>query len=348
RASCSSPELASANTAQLVLPSRARTSIRRMMPSGPGAAETSSRSVSVRWRSAASVRSIACASVRTLIASTARAGERPTTIMVSIAVTQPRMNCNRRPPSFTPVDPFAGLTQFRERPRQVELYGDLRRFRGPPALVGGGTAPAPRGQVGEKAQEFHEVAMVSTILPTCALVSMRACTAAACASGNVLSMSGLTPRRDQRQHVLLHGAGDRALVGDRARAQGRTGVGETLEHDAAKIDRGLPAALKRDLHGCGFVVALDVVAADHVEDDVGALAVGRGLRRGDEIFAPIVNGDVGTKAAAGIAFFRRAGGGDDARAQCLGELDRGGADSRRAATDQQRLAGLQPPALEGV
>src|SRR5262249_55260464 len=125
-------------------------------------------------------------------ASAARAGERPTTIMVSIAVTQPRTNCNRRPPSFTPVDPLAGLTQFRERPRQVELYGDLRRFRGPPAPVGGGTAPAPRGRAGEQAQEFHEVAIVTRILRTCGLVSMRACAAAACASGNVLSISGLT------------------------------------------------------------------------------------------------------------------------------------------------------------
>ena len=38
---------AKANTAQLLLPSRARTSMRRMMPSGPGAAETRMRSLSV-------------------------------------------------------------------------------------------------------------------------------------------------------------------------------------------------------------------------------------------------------------------------------------------------------------
>src|SRR5262249_59639270 len=74
----------------------------------------------------------------------------------------------------------------------------------------------------------------------------------------------------------------------------------------------------------------------------------RGLSRGDEILRLIVNSDVGTEAAAGIAFLRRAGGGDHARAERLGELDRGGADARRAAMDEQRLAGLQPPALEGV
>src|SRR5262249_58984334 len=100
---------------------------------------------------------------RTLIASTARAGERPTTIMVSIAVTQPRTNCNRRPPSFTPVDPFAGLTQFRERPTRVELYGDLRRFRGPPAPAGGATPPAPPGPVREKAPQINDAAIVRAI-----------------------------------------------------------------------------------------------------------------------------------------------------------------------------------------
>ena len=50
-------------------------------------------------------------------------------------------------------------------------------------------------------------------------------------------------------------------------------------------------ALRGDLHDAAFdrrrvVVARDIVAADHVEDDVGALAVGRLLDRGDEILAP--------------------------------------------------------------
>jgi hypothetical protein len=76
-----------------------------------------------------------------------------------------------------------------------------------------------------------------------------------------------------------------------------------------KSTRGLGAALKGDLHhapfdGGGLVIALDIIAADHVEDDVGALAAGRGLGRGDEILFPIVNSDIGAEASAGIAFFR--------------------------------------------
>jgi hypothetical protein len=43
--------------------------------------------------------------MRTLMASTARAGEGPTTIIVSIAATQARIKRNRRPPSSTPLDP---------------------------------------------------------------------------------------------------------------------------------------------------------------------------------------------------------------------------------------------------
>ena len=92
------------------------------------------------------------------------------------------------------------------------------------------------------------------------------------------------------------------LVGDRARAQGRAGVGQALEHEAAEVDCRLRAALERDLHDPaldrrGLVVALDIVAADHVEDDVGALAAGRGLGRGDEILRPVVDGDVGAELA---------------------------------------------------
>src|SRR5262249_9504412 len=109
---------------------------------------------------------------------------------VSIAVTQARTKCNRRPPSFTPVDPFAGLTQFRKRPRRVELYVDLRRFRGPPVPGRGATAPAPRGRAEEKEQEFHGVAIVSTILRWGALVSRPPCAAAAGARGRVRSTPG--------------------------------------------------------------------------------------------------------------------------------------------------------------
>ena len=79
RSICSLPELASANTAQVLLPSRARTSMRCTMPSAPGAVDTRMRSESVRCRSTAAVRSIAEASVRTFTASTAWARGAPNT-----------------------------------------------------------------------------------------------------------------------------------------------------------------------------------------------------------------------------------------------------------------------------
>ena len=134
-----------------------------------------------------------------------------------------------------------------------------------------------------------------------------------------------------------------ALSAIGAGAQRRAGMSEPLEHEAAEIDVAMRAALESDLHDAPFdggclVVALDIVAADHVEDDVGAAAVGRLLGRGDEIFGLVVDGDVGAELAAGRAFFRRAGGGDDAGAESLGELDRGGADARGAAVHEQRLA----------
>ena len=99
-----------------------------------------------------------------------------------------------------------------------------------------------------------------------------------------------------------------------------------------EIDRRLRAALECDLHDAsldrgGFVIARDVIAADHVQYNVGALVAGGRLGGGDEVLGFIVNGDVGPELAAGLAFFRRAGGDDHARAERLGELDRGGADA---------------------
>ena len=143
----------------------------------------------------------------------------------------------------------------------------------------------------------------------------------------------------------LDGLRERALVGDRARAQRRAGVGKPLEHDAAEIDACFGAALKGDLHHAplhrgSLVIALDVVTAVHIENDVGTPAVAAGLGRGNEIFHLIVNRQVGAESAAGVALFGRTGGGDHAGAECFGELDRGGPDPRRAAVDQQGLASL--------
>jgi hypothetical protein len=65
--------------------------------------------------------------------------------------------------------------------------------------------------------------------------------------------------------------------------------------------------LKGDLYDAPFdggcvVVAIDIFAADHVEDDVGAAVAGRLLGCGDEIFSLVVNGDIGAERNARGAF----------------------------------------------
>src|SRR5260370_12940888 len=86
-------------------------------------------------------------------------------------------------------------------------------------------------------------------------------------------------------------------------------MGQALEHEPAKIDIRARGTLERDLHhaalhGGRFVIALDIVAAHHVEDHVGALAVGRGFGRRDEILGTIIDGLVPPQPNAGFAFFR--------------------------------------------
>ena len=111
-----------------------------------------------------------------------------------------------------------------------------------------------------------------------------------------------------------------------------------------KFTLALAPPRKRDLDDAAFdrgglVVSLDVVAADHVENDVRAGATGRSLGLGDEILGLVVDRAVGAELQAGVAFLLRAGGDDHLRAERLGELNGGGADAGRAAMDQQRLAG---------
>ena len=82
--------------------------------------------------------------------------------------------------------------------------------------------------------------------------------------------------------------------------QRRAGMGEPFEHQAAEIDTGARRRLKGDLYDAAFdggcvVVAIDIFAADHVEDDVGAAAVGRLLGRGDEILGLVVDGEIGAE-----------------------------------------------------
>ena len=83
---------------------------------------------------------------------------------------------------------------------------------------------------------------------------------------------------------------------------------QPLEHQDAEIDGRFRLALKCDLHDAsldrgGFVIARDVIAADHVQYKVGALVAGGRLGGGDEVLGFIVNGDVGAELAAGRRIF---------------------------------------------
>jgi len=88
---------------------------------------------------------------------------------------------------------------------------------------------------------------------------------------------------DQRPDLLLQRAGDSRLEGDRAGPQRRAGKRQPLGQKAGEIDVGDGAVQEGDLadmavEGGRVEVALDIVAAHHVEDDVGATAATKSSR----------------------------------------------------------------------
>ena len=101
---------------------------------------------------------------------------------------------------------------------------------------------------------------------------------------------------------------DRGLVRNRPGPQRRTRMGQALEQKVTKINGGARRGLKSDLHHAAIdrgrlIVALDVITADDVENDVGSLAGGLLFGNGDEILGPVVDGPCRTKGARGCAFF---------------------------------------------
>jgi len=115
----------------------------------------------------------------------------------------------------------------------------------------------------------------------------------------------------------------------------------------------LGAALHADddqaaVDGEGVEVAVEVLGADDVEDDVRAASGGVFAQFLDEVLFAVVDQDVGAQGAAGFEFVRAAGGDRDLRADGLAELDRHRADAAAAAVHQQRLTGPQESDLEHV
>src|SRR5581483_5335703 len=279
--------------------------MRRTMPSGPGAAETWMRSTSVFCRSTASVRSMAEASRRTFTASTACAADAPISRAITIATglaarrkltlepppqgdclcgNPPRTPARSELPSYSTLCPFRGFRSLSRRRRRAALC----------ALA----ADLP---VESKGQDD--------------LADMRAGLHAGMRGRRLSKGEGTVDHRpdaagrQQRQHLGFERLAHGRFILDRARAQRRSGVMQALEHDADEIHVGARRRLERDLHDAALdagrlVIALDIVAADHVEDNIGALAAGRRFGDRDEVFALIVNGEIGAELARGLAFLR--------------------------------------------
>ncbi len=104
------------------------------------------------------------------------------------------------------------------------------------------------------------------------------------------------------------------------------------------------AALERE----AAEILLDVVAADHVEDDVDAALAGDPRDLGDEVLRPVVDRMSGADRPAERRLVVAARGRDHRRAELLRDLDRRQPDTARAAVDQHGLAGAQPPAVEEI
>src|SRR5207245_11637818 len=100
--------------------------------------------------------------------------------------------------------------------------------------------------------------------------------------------------------------------------------------------------------GGALQLAVDVVAPDHIEDHIDALAAARFLHRRDEILGLVVYGAVGAELRAGFAFLRAASRRKNLVAEGFHDLNRGDADSGGPSLHEEGLAGLDPGAIEDV
>src|SRR5690606_4164233 len=117
-------------------------------------------------------------------------------------------------------------------------------------------------------------------------------------------------------------------------------MGEALDHQPRDVGGGLGTAKRGDLDdaaldGGGVVVAVDIIAANHVKDYLDALAAGLLLDDADEVFLAVVNRAGGAAADAGQALLPAPRRCEDPRAEGVRKLDRGGADAGRAAMDEK-------------
>src|SRR5215472_14582827 len=188
----------------------------------------------------------------------------------------------------------------------------------------------------------------------CLPLSMWAWAALACESGKVESISGLTRPEARSGSTFLSTAWAMAALSATARARSvepvwvrRLSISRmrsTVTRDEARN----AICTMRPSDGGGFVVAADIIAADHIEDQVDAGPLRRLLAQSDKILGVIIDGEIGAELAAGVTFPRRAGGYQDMSAERLAELNSLSADPRRAAVHEQCFADGEPAALEHI
>ena len=135
--------------------------------------------------------------------------------------------------------------------------------------------------------------------------------------------------------------------------QCRAGENEPFQHDLRQVDLGLVAVEEGDLHdpaldGCNLEIAVGVITAHHVENDIDALLVGLATDDLDKVLVLVVDRHVRTEIAHHGTFFVGARGREYGRAERLGELDGRCPDARGSAMDEESLARLERGAIKDV
>ena len=81
-------------------------------------------------------------------------------------------------------------------------------------------------------------------------------------------------------------------------------------------------------------IARDIVATDHIQNDIGAFASCRGLHHLHKILLPVVNSLLCPQLLTSGTLFRTARRGEHTYTQIGGDLNGRGTDARRAAVHQ--------------
>ena len=147
--------------------------------------------------------------------------------------------------------------------------------------------------------------------------------------------------------------GEQRLEIVRARPQRRAGQRQPLAHDRGHVDFGLEPAEHGDGYmppviGQTFDIARDVIARNHVEHHVDALAAGEGLYLLDEVLRLVIDRQIRPQIADRLTFLFASRSRDHGNVEGPRQLDRHGPDSAGAAMDQQRVAIPGPAALEHI